>query len=35
MKNQVAEKQPSSAKELVTAVKVWVKKINQEYYATL
>ena len=34
IKNKVAEKQPSSAKELVTAIKeVWVKEISTEYNA--
>ena len=32
----MAEKQPSSAKKFVTAIKeVWVKEINTEYYASL
>ena len=36
MKTKVAEKQPSSAKELVTAIKeVWVKKISTKYCASL
>ena len=36
MKNRVAEKQPSSANELVTAIKeVWVKEIRTEYCASL
>ena len=35
-KNKVVEKQPSSAKELVTAIKeVWVKEISIEYQASL
>ena len=34
--NKVAEKQPSSAKEYVTAKeKVWLKKISTEYCASL
>ena len=36
IKDKVAEKQPSSAKELVTPIKkVWVKEISIEYYASL
>ena len=36
MKNKVAEKQPSSARELVTAIKeVWIKEIGAEYCASL
>ena len=35
-KNTVTEKQPSSAKELATAIKkVWVKEISTEYCAFL
>ena len=35
-KDKVAEKQPSSAKEFVTAIKeVWVKEISTEYCALL
>ena len=36
MNNKVAEKQSSSAKKLVTAIKeVWVKEISTEYCASL
>ena len=36
MKNKVAEKQSSIAKELVTAIKeVWMKEISTEYCASL
>ena len=36
MKNKLAEKQPSSATELVTEMKkVWVKQIGPEYSASL
>ena len=36
MKNKVAEKQPSSAKKITTAIKeVWVKKISTENCASL
>ena len=36
LKNKVAEKQPPSATELVTAMKeVWVNEIGREYHATL
>ena len=36
IKNKVAEKQPSTGKKLVTAIKeVWVKEISTEYCASL
>ena len=36
MKNEMAEKQPFSAKELVTAIKeVWVKEISTKYSASI
>ena len=32
MKNKIAQKQPSSGEEVVTAIKeVWVKEISTEY----
>jgi len=36
MKNKVAEKHPSSAKDLVKVIKsVWVKEISQEFCKNL